>query len=303
MASSFFRRLATLGAVLAATVLAAGCAEFLTPEERKADLTATLMANPDILTSVLRQHPQILNTALRENSVSVVEAVRLGETRQAAEALRQERIKQVKDPLQPVVEANRPGRGASAAVGSPVTVAAYLDFSSPDSGQAAQVLQQLAEKHPDDVRVVLKHAPQAGNRYAQAAAVYFEAIAKTEPSLAWKYFDLLFYNQQNFIEQGEKEARRVARAAGADLNRLDQRMRAGADLQDRVTKDTAEFGSFGFTRTPSFVVGGVAMSGPATLADFEEVLGLIAEHRPAGVSDARASARGQAVDAEKDLDR
>ena len=58
----------------------------------------------------------------------------------AIRALRQERIKQVRDPLQPVVEANRPARGASTAVGSPVTVAAYLDFSSPDCGQAAQVL-------------------------------------------------------------------------------------------------------------------------------------------------------------------
>ena len=124
-----------------------------------------------------------------------------------------------------------------------------------------------------------------------------------EPSLAWRYFDLLFYNQQNFIEQGEKEARRVAKAAGADLNRLDQRMRAGADLQDRVTKDTAEFGSFGFSQTPSFVVGGVAMAGPATLADFEDVLGLIAEYRPAGTADSRSSVKGQAVDAEKDLDK
>lgn len=301
MPFSSFRRLAVLGAALAASGLAVGCAELGAPEERRAELSAILMSNPDILTDVLRKHPQILATAMKENSVAVVEAARLGEARQAAEALRRERIKQVKDPLQPVVEAGRAARGASTAVGSPVTVAAYLDFSCPDSAQAAQVLQQLVEKHPDDIRVILKHVPAPGNRYAQQAAVYFEALAKTDAALAWKYFDLLFYNQQNFIEQGEKEARRVAKAAGGDLTRLDQRMRTGADLQDRVVKDTAEFGSFGFTRAPSFVVGGVALAGPATLADFEDVLELIAEYRPAGTLDARGSAKGQAVDGEKDL--
>lgn len=181
----------------------------------------------------------------------------------------EERIgRELAHPRQPAITAGRAVRGDRNA---PITIVVYSDFQCPFCRRDVPVLQGLLEKYPGKVRLLLKQTPLSIHPHARAAAQMFEAIRKQDEGRAWRYFDLVFANQERLSAEGPRYLEAVAQQVGADLPRA-RRDAGGEDVSRIIEGDLAEFQAFGFSGTPGFLVNGVMLDGAHPPEDFERII-------------------------------
>ncbi len=238
----------------------AGCSSpSATPEQ----LRSALLSHPDILYSVVRAHPDsfiaILTAAARdrqrrEQAVSVM-----------ADSLRIEH--ELAHPRL-VPTAGRAGFGDPSA---PVTIVEYTDFQCPYCRQERDVLVEVLKAYPGRVRLVVKQLPVETHQHAYAAAVMFEAVARQDPAAAYRLYDLLYTNQEQFNTRGEAYLADAVKQAGADLARA-QGEAASEAVKATVAADVAEATKLGFTGTPGFLINGVSLQGAYPRGVFDRVI-------------------------------
>lgn len=241
-------------------VLLAACSSSPSPDQLK----ASLKRHPEILAEAIREHPAEIMAALR---VAAESAQKLEQGR--AVRAEEERIgRELAHPRQPVLADTRAVRGDR---GAPVTIVVYSDFQCPYCRRDVPVLQGLLDKYKGKVRVLLKQTPLPMHPHARSAATMFEAVLRQNESLAWRYFDLLFANQERLNAEGARYLEAAAQQAGADLPRA--RRDAGSPAVSQVIDaDLAEFQAFGFSGTPGFLINGVMLDGAHPPEDFERVI-------------------------------
>lgn len=245
--------------LFAALILAAGCSGRATKE----DIRSALREDPDLVLDVLREHPEELESIL-------VSAARAREARR--QAARQEA--ELTAPLAPDLSGDRPALGPADAA---TTVVVYSDFLCSHCAHAAQTAHELMEKRPGQLRLVYKHLPRS--RLSVDLALYFEALGRQDPALAWRFHDECFRRQKD-LAQDEGALAAIVAGLKPDLERLRQDLRDPV-LAQRLGDDAREAEEFGFDGAPSFVIGGVSLIGARPLAEFERVLDLAPAKRPA----------------------
>lgn len=229
----------------------------------------------DALRQLLTENPQILLDALRQDPEALFDIVRKGVRRKQARAEEARIAGQIETPLEPVIEPDRPMRGAADA---PATIVVYSDFLCHFCGVAAHTLGELESRHEGTIRLVYKHCPlsETGRR----AALYFEALARQDPARAWQFYDEAFMRQDEIREEGDAALANIARGVGGDMERLATDLDA-PQLTARIEADMAEAERFGFDGTPVAVINGVALPGARALAVYEQVLArTLARDRP-----------------------
>ena len=260
-------RVAWIAAALA-LLLAAGCAK----PAGHADIADTLRQDPDLVLDVLRQHPEELDRILTATA------------RAREDRLRQARFQEeLKTPLAPDLSGDRVALGPADA---PVAMVCYSDFLCGYCAAAAKTVHALLSKHPGQIRFIFKNFPHS--RPAAELALYFEALGRQDPGLAWRFHDQVFLRQKDLAKDDEV-LNKILEGLAPDRERLERDLRDQA-LHQRLRDDTREADRFGFDGTPSFVIGGVSLVGNQPLARFEEVLDLVlkrgaapsAEQAPAG---------------------
>ena len=249
-------------AALLALLLAAGCAA----RASRDDIRATLREEPDLVLDVLRQHPEDLEQILAAAAEAREERIRAAR-RQA----------ELDHPLAPNLSGNRLSLGADDA---PVVVVAYSDFLCGYCAAAAKTMHELLAQRAGQVRFVFKHFPHS--RTAAEMALYFEALGRQDPALAWRFHDEVFARQRELAKDPAALARLVV-GLGPDQSRLDSDMHDPA-LAQRLAEDSREADRFGFDGTPSFVIGGVSLVGSQPLAQFAEGVDLVLKKKGAGSS-------------------
>jgi protein-disulfide isomerase len=95
---------------------------------------------------------------------------------------------------------------------APVSVVAFLDFQCPYCARAYPVLEQLLEKYPNEVNLIIKHNPLRMHRYAKNAALAALAAAKQQ-----KYREItnVFFN--NYKNLNEDTIKKYLEEAGLDM--------------------------------------------------------------------------------------
>jgi protein-disulfide isomerase len=263
-------RLPSLALCAAGLSLSVSCTRSPSPDQLK----ATLKQHPEILAEAIREHPEEIMAALRVAADSVQRL----EQGQAARA-EDERIgRELAHPRQPILGAMRAVRGERDA---PVTIVVYSDFQCPYCRRDVPVLAGLLDRYRGRVRILLKQTPLPIHPHARAAAAMFEAILRQNDSLAWRYYDLLFANQERLNAEGERYLEVAAREIGADLSRA-RRDAASQAVMRIIDGDLAEFQSFGFSGTPGFLVNGVMLDGAHPPEAFERVIDRILQGPVAG---------------------
>lgn len=231
--------------------------------------------SPEQLREALRQHPEILVEAIRAHPAEIMAALRVAAD--SAQKLDQGRMTRAEDerigrelahPRQPVITSTRAVRGDR---GAPITIVVYSDFQCPYCRRDVPVLQALLTKFSGKVRLLLKQTPLPIHAHARAAAQMFEAIRMQDEGRAWRYFDLVFANQERLGAEGLRYLEVVAQQVGADLPRA-RRDAAGEDVSRIIESDLAEFQTFGFSGTPGFLVNGVMLDGAHPPEDFERII-------------------------------
>jgi protein-disulfide isomerase len=243
-------------------LLLAGCAA----RASRDDIRAALREEPDLVLDVLRQHPEELIGILSDAAES-------REERQQAARLQ----KELAHPLEPDLSGGRLFQGAADA---PVAMVVYSDFLCGYCAAVTRTVHELLAKHPGQIRFVFKHFPHS--RTSAEMALYFEALGRQNPALAWRFHDEVFARQRELAKDPDALAALVAGLA-PDQDRLDSDLHDPA-LAQRLSDDSREASRFGFDGTPSFVIGGVSLVGSQPLDKFEEVLGLVLKKKAPATS-------------------
>lgn len=225
-----------------------------------------------------RDRPELVLDPLSAN------AARVFDLSEAGVAEKQRRVKvqnwkeQMAAPRQPAQPAGIVTRGAA---GAPVAMIAYLDLLNPVYAQDTPVLKKLLEARPD-VRVLAKHLPLGFEELSQPASALFEALARQNPDLAWRFHDAVLARQKEFLavtnpaplKDREQALVDLALSLGAEPKALDRDRRSQAVL-DRLAADRAEAKRFGLTASPVYLIGGAILNGQPALEDFLQVLDLL----------------------------
>lgn len=154
-------------------------------------------------------------------------------------------------------------------VGNPdgnVTIVEWFDYNCPYCRKVEPELRQVVQ---DDgkIRLVLKDWPILGEVSKIAARL----------ALAAKYQDKFLAAHEAMIGVNsrltEPRLRELLAGAGLDMDRLNRDLATNAKAIDAIlARNNGQAEAFGFTGTPSFIVGKFRVPGVLTMAQFEQVI-------------------------------
>ncbi|RAL20504.1 thioredoxin [Lujinxingia litoralis] len=169
---------------------------------------------------------------------------------------------------------------------APVTIVEFTSMQCPFCGRAGGTLMELAEKYPNDVRLVFKNFPLSFQAQAKDGARVVMAAGRQ--GKFWEMKSKMFENLQRYRGSDMKElGAEFAAELGLDVEKFK------ADYDDPAIVATIEADqklgeSLGVRGTPHFFVNGEVVNGAQPLAKFEEVvkkqLGEVEELLAAGTS-------------------
>jgi len=209
-----------------------------------------------MLRQTLKEQPDIVLEILREHSESVLDIAQQGShirRRKNMENQWREDLKQPKN----VSTANRPVLGPANA---PITVIAFSDFTCPYCQQAAEVLDQIIQARPQDVKVIFKHMPHGKDTPSQVAAEYFVAASLQNDRAPWLLYKSFFSAPDKLSADAQNFAAKAAAQAGLDMKKL------AADLKNKkintiIEEDQADAKKLNVEGTPYFLVNNLTIRG------------------------------------------
>ncbi len=134
-----------------------------------------------------------------------------------------------------------------------VTIVVFSDYQCPYCARLEPILQQLLDKYPKDVRLVLKQFPLSMHPYARNAAA--AALAANNQGKYWEFSHLLFENSSRLSDvtiQG------IAKQLGLDAEKFNHDIRS-ASVQDLINKDMNEADKASVDGTPAIFINGKAL--------------------------------------------
>jgi protein-disulfide isomerase len=99
---------------------------------------------------------------------------------------------------------------------APVSVVAFLDFQCPYCARVYPVLEQLLEKYPNEVNLVIKHFPLRMHRFAESASIAALASAKQQ-----KYPQITKVFFENYKSLNDDTIKKYVEEAGLDMKAFD----------------------------------------------------------------------------------
>ena len=158
-----------------------------------------------------------------------------------------------------------------------VTIMDYSDYQDLRSGLFEEQLNQLLKEHPDDVRVVSRVFPLiAVNDKAALAAQAAEAAA--EQNKFWEIHDLLFAQQENWVNLSVQDFEQWITAQASALEMDVDQFKADMTREDIVAKiQTAweEGQGMGLPGTPLVLINGQIYGGPRDYNSLNDIVQLV----------------------------
>ncbi|OHA88105.1 MAG: hypothetical protein A2741_01305 [Candidatus Zambryskibacteria bacterium RIFCSPHIGHO2_01_FULL_43_27] len=153
-----------------------------------------------------------------------------------------------------------------------VTIMEYGDFQCPACASYAPFLVGIAQKYPNDVRLVYRHFPLKTIHFRAEAASYV-AEAASKQGKFWEMSEKLFENQSDWsTKRDNADFEKYATELGLDLLKF-RSDAASTETKDRVERDLKNAISLKLNSTPTIYINGVlydnSQSGDALLAQVE----------------------------------
>jgi len=148
-----------------------------------------------------------------------------------------------------------------------VTIIEYGDFGCPTcrGWEQAGVLKQIVATYGDQVRFVWRDYPIITAQSPQAAEAGQCAFDQAK---FWQYHDLL-YTKQPALSISDLKS--YAAQIGLNTTQFDQCLDSGED-QAKINQSMTEARGYGFIGTPSFIVNGQKVIGPASFSQFKSMI-------------------------------
>jgi len=178
-------------------------------------------------------------------------------------------------PLVTLRGAERHTKGPTQAL---ITISEFADFRCPTCTRASEVLKQVRNNHPNDIRVVFHHYPLdqdcnpglSRQVHAGSCTAAFAAECAAEQGKFWEYADLLFVDQKVYTRQ---DLETYAGALSLDINRFNACLNEGR-TKLYVQQDIDEAGRVGIKATPTLVINGRLIEGLPSPEQFATLLAL-----------------------------
>lgn len=243
--------------VVLGLVIAVGCTS-------KQQVQKVIEDNPEIVFAAIKKNPKKFVETVNEAVRSAQEGAREDEAKEEQARMEEE----FKNPKTPAIEEGRVIFGNASA---PITIVEYSDFQCPYCSRGYQTMKEVMKSYGDKVRVVFKHLPLDFHPMAMPAAQYFEAIAKQDHKRAEKFHDMIFENQRELNEGGEKFLKATAKKVGADVAKVEKDIKSDA-VKARIEADMEEAKKYEFSGTPGFLINGVSLRGAYPFPEFKKII-------------------------------
>ena len=131
------------------------------------------------------------------------------------------------------------------------------------------MIDELVEKYPNDLRVVIKHLPLGNHKQAKKAAMYSIAAERQGKFLEMEHKIFDNYRQ---LRNNEDLPRQYAEEMGLDMAKFDKDMQDPA-LGARINKETKQLRNSGMQRiaVPKFLINGKEPQG-RSLAIYSSII-------------------------------
>lgn len=135
-------------------------------------------------------------------------------------------------------------------VAAPVTVVLFSEFQCPHCDSLTDLIDQLLQEYPGQIKIVFKNFPLRKHQYARHAAM--AALAAHEQGKFWEMHDLLYLYQE---ELNQKKVQDISREVGLDQNRYQRDIRSNK-IANQVQKDLQLGKEIGVRGTPTVFING-----------------------------------------------
>ena len=131
------------------------------------------------------------------------------------------------------------------------------------------MIDELIEKYPNDLRVVIKHFPLGNHKQAKKAAMYSIAAERQGKFLEMEHKIFDNYRQ---LRNNEDLPRQYAEEMGLDMVKFDKDMQDPA-IAARINKETKQLRNSGIQRiaVPKFLINGKEPQG-RSLAIYSSII-------------------------------
>ena len=149
---------------------------------------------------------------------------------------------------------------------APVKITEFIDFQCPACAAGAMYLKSEMKKHPQSIRLELKHYPLPMHRHGVTSSQYAECALEQEKF--WPFHDLLIERQGNWkrLDDAQPAFLQIAKDAALDIEDLQLCLKKG-DVNALIEKDMAEGKTLGVRSTPTYFVNGVKIVGKKSLEE------------------------------------
>ena len=132
------------------------------------------------------------------------------------------------------------------------------------------MIEELVDKYPNDLRIVIKHFPLGNHKQAKKAALYSMAAERQGKFLEMEHKIFDNYKQ---LRSNEDIPRQYAQELGLDMEKFDKDMQDPA-LEARINKEVNQLRQSGIQRlsVPKFLINGKEPQGKRNLASWSTII-------------------------------
>jgi protein-disulfide isomerase len=127
------------------------------------------------------------------------------------------------------------------------------------------LLQQVLEKNPKDVKLVIKHFPLPSHSFAKKAAV--AALAAEKQGKFWEMHEKLFANQKQLSDAKVEE---IAKELGLNMEQFDPDLK-DPEMQARIDRDLKNGQQANVRGTPTIFLNGKQLN-QRSLPGFQQAI-------------------------------
>ena len=132
------------------------------------------------------------------------------------------------------------------------------------------MIDDLAKKYPNDLRIVIKHFPLGNHKQAKKAAMYSIAAERQNKFLEMEH--KIFDNYRE-LRNNEDLPRQYAQEMGLDMEKFDKDMQ-DPSLEAKINKEVNQLRQSGIQRlsVPKFLINGKEPQGKRNLESWSAII-------------------------------
>ena len=131
-----------------------------------------------------------------------------------------------------------------------VTLAVFEDYQWPYCARLEPFLQQVLDKFPKNVKLVIKNFPLRNHKFAYKAAT--AALAANVQGKFWEFHSKLF---KNYNALNDAKIQGIAKELGLDIEKFNKDMKSPA-IESLIAKDMDNGRQIGVRGTPTIFING-----------------------------------------------